>query len=107
LENSSLVPSAGQCTLDGTLCGRGDYKITSIFWMAAPIEARPDKVKRNGAFALAGWGRAADLRVADFAFDLNHINDVFGSDMVKEWFFRYVECDGGDGKGDRWQGTNL
>lgn len=26
----------------------------------------------------------------DFAFDLNHINDVFGSDMVKEWFFRYV-----------------
>lgn len=30
------------------------------------------------------------MGVPDFAFDLNHINDVFGSDMVKEWFFRYV-----------------
>lgn len=45
--------------------------------------------------------------MADFTFDLNHIKDVFGSDMVKEWFFRYVRRHLGDDKGDRWQDTHL
>jgi hypothetical protein len=55
--------------------------------MAAPIEARLDKVKRVGAFARARLGRAANLLVANFAFDLNHIKGAFGSDMVSGSFF--------------------
>jgi hypothetical protein len=58
--------------------------------MAARIEARAHKVKRDSGSA-RGSGRPPRRRVvADFAFDLNHINDAFGSEMVKEWFFRYV-----------------
>ena len=51
--------------------------------------------------------RARAAVVPDFTFDLNHIKDVFGSDMVKEWFFRYVRRHLGDDKGDRWQDTHL
>lgn len=58
--------------------------------MAARIEARAHKVKRATRLATGGQDRFVPMGMPDFAFDLNHINDVFGSDMVKEWFFRYV-----------------
>jgi hypothetical protein len=107
LKNSSLVPEASRCALNGTLCGRGDYKMVSMFWMRARIEAAPHQVKR--ATRVAGGGRDCSVpaEIPDFAFDLNHINVAFGSDMVKEWFFRYVRRGACRERGCWFQGTYL
>jgi len=60
------------------------------FRIGEPIGAAQRKVKRATRFAERSQDRFVPTEMPDFTFDLNHINDVFGSDMVKEWFFRYV-----------------
>ncbi|MGB3446343.1 MAG: hypothetical protein WBA48_06575 [Xanthobacteraceae bacterium] len=77
------------------------------FRIGEPIGAARRKVKRAACFAGVDQDHFASTQMADFVFDLNHIKDVFGSDMVKEWFFRYVRRHPGDDKGDRWQDTHL
>lgn len=73
--------------------------------MAARIEAVPHKVKRDSGSA-RGSGLPPRRRVVtDFAFDLNHIKDVFDSDMVSVAIFRYVRRHSGGCDNDWWQDT--
>jgi len=60
--------------------------MVSMFWMRARIEARAHQVKRGAIPATSRAGFATRADVPDFAFDLNHIKDAFGSDMVKKRF---------------------
>jgi hypothetical protein len=94
----------------GTLqarCAAAGVKNRIHFRIGEPIGAARRKVKRAARFAGVGWDRFVSTGLADFAFDLNHIKDVFGSDMVRACFFRYAHRHLGDGKGNRWQDTPL
>ncbi|MGB3865869.1 MAG: hypothetical protein WBA29_09595 [Xanthobacteraceae bacterium] len=64
--------------------------MASMFWMRARIEASPRQVKRDAAFGAAGRHRPPNPARIDFAFAVNHINDAFGSDMVRRRVFRYA-----------------